>query len=325
VFFGGRIFGLLGYLLIVWLALRIAPRGRAVIFVVAVMPIAVQEASSYSADGMTISLALLSVALALRCCLDPTAGRRWFVALCAALVALALAKPSYEVFALLVFLMPKDRLRRSSARALLVKLTAFVVVLGTGAGWYLAVRNVTLAAYFPLGAIAPGTQFSYVVSHPLGYLHVLASSVRQGFSREGWVAEFVASTDDYPTNQSPALAIPFVVLAYAGIIAAYAVEVGPRLHHFRPSEAIRALVPTVMAGLGFVVVCTILWAQWTPVGSSAIGGIQGRYFLPIAALPVLTVALLTRQPQKRWGTTPLVLGMLILAIAEVVKVLGTFY
>lgn len=70
IFYAGRLAGLAAYLLLIYLAIRVAPRGRAVFFVIGLLPSALGLASGYSADGMTIGLALLSIALALRLLVD---------------------------------------------------------------------------------------------------------------------------------------------------------------------------------------------------------------------------------------------------------------
>jgi uncharacterized membrane protein len=325
VFFGGRLAGLLGYLLLVWLALRVAPRGRAVLFVVGAMPMALQEAAAYSADSMTTGLALLAVALVLRCSLDPTTGRRWFGALALVVIALALTKPSYVVLAPLVFLVPRDRIRLASNQTFLVKSGVLLVALLAAGGWNLAVHNVSLAAYFPPHAIEPGTQLAYIAHHPIGYLGVVVRSIGRGFESRGWLSGVVSSVGFYPVGPVPAPPLWVLILAFVVFVAAYGIEFGPRLRRPNPLGLVTAFTPVVLFVVGVLALLTTLWIEWTAVGSSTINGLQGRYLLPLAAVPIVTVVLLTKRTRKTRATWPIVLGMTVLAVAEAAIVLGTFY
>jgi uncharacterized membrane protein len=325
IFFGGRLAGLLGYLLLVWLALSVAPRGRAVLFVVGVMPMALQEAAAYSADSMTTGLALLAVALALRCSLDPKTGRRWFGALALVVVALALTKPSYVVLAPLVFLVPRDRIRLESGRAFLVKSGVLLVALLAAGGWNLAVHDVSLAAYFPPHAIRPGTQLAYIEHHPLKYLGVILRSVGRGFEPRGWLSGVVSSVGFYPIGPAPDAPVWVVILAVLLFLAAYGIECGPRLDRPNARGLVAAGTPVVLFVVGVLAVLTTLWIEWTPVGSSGINGLQGRYLLPLLPVPIVTVVLLTTRSRTTEAAWVVAAGMTVLAIAEVAIVLGTFY
>jgi uncharacterized membrane protein len=325
IFFGGRLAGLLGYLALVWLALRIAPRGTGVLFVVGAMPMALQEAAAYSADSMTIGLALLAVALALKCHQDTTAGRKWFGVLAVVVVALALTKPSYVALAPLVFVVPRDRLGWSRNQVFLAKAAVLLVALLASGAWNLAVHNVSLAAYFPPGAIKPGTQLSYVLHHPIGYLVVVLRSVGQGFHDGGWLSGFVSSVGFYPIGPAPFAPLWMLLLAVVVLVAAYAIELGPRIGRPKVLELVSAFLPVVLFVVGVLAVLTTLWIEWTPIGSSTVNGLQGRYLLPLVVVPVVTVVLLTRRSRTSSGFWLIVVGMAVLSVTEAAIVIGTFY
>jgi hypothetical protein len=99
---------------------------------------------------------------------EPVRGPRWFLALGAVAVALALAKPTYVVVTLLVFLVPFGRLGLNRFRAASLKTAVFALALGVSALWDLAVRSVSLAAYFPPGVIEPRKQASFILHDPPG-------------------------------------------------------------------------------------------------------------------------------------------------------------
>ena len=110
-----RIFGLVFYLAVCWLAVRTTPVGKPFLVLIALLPTPVMLATTLSADPVPISLGLLSVALLLRLRLsradehepDPTG---WLLASFAGcLVLLAFSKNLYAVVGLLVLLVPGER------------------------------------------------------------------------------------------------------------------------------------------------------------------------------------------------------------------------
>jgi uncharacterized membrane protein len=324
IFFGGRLFGLAGFLLIVWLALRVSPRGKPVLFVVGTMPIALQQAAAYSADSMTTALALLAVALALRCCLDPDATRRWFGYLAVTLVALALTKPTYVVLAGLVLLVPAAVAASSKGRALVAKAVVLLLAIAASAGWLIAIRHLSLAAYFPPNALQPHKQLSYVLHHPYGYLQTIGRTLQLGWDTHRWWS-FVASVGFYPTGRAPWLNSWFVLLAVAGLLFAFVIEFGARARVVGFAGVVRALWPIVLLVVGVFAVLTSFWTGWTGVGAPLINGLQGRYLLPLISLPMMTIAFTTRLERPRRITWIVVAIALVLMVAEIVKIVTTFY
>jgi uncharacterized membrane protein len=69
------------------------------------------------------------------------------------------------------------------------------------------------------------------------------------------------------------------------------------------TEKIKAVLSRKLAGLivahgvivGFAII-TFLYLSWNPVGASAVGGVQGRYFLPV--LPVILYGLTAFTKQR---------------------------
>ena len=318
IFFGGRLAGLAAYLALVFLAIRIAPRGKVVLLVVGAMPMALQSAASYTADTMTLALALLTVALTLRCSADSKAGW-WFGGLSAVVVGLALTKPTYVLLATLLLLVPNANLSTSALHASLAKAGVLLLVACAAGLWYFATRHITLAPYFPPGRIVPHEQLSYIFHHPFGYAKVLARTQTLGSSQYIFPS-FVSAVSMSNIALPP---VEIVIFAFLLLAGAYQTEVGSSLL-VRGRQLIAAWWPVALSAIVAVAIFTALWVEWTPVGSRTIYGIQGRYLLPIAAVPVMTVILLrARRPVLHEGW--FFIGMAILALYEILTVLTHFY
>ncbi len=237
IFFAGRLAGLAVYLALIFLAIRVTPRGKAVFVVLALLPSSLELASGYSADGMTIALAFLSIALVLRALVDDDVGPKWFLALAASLAALVVTKNTYFVLAPLILLFPSKRLGWSPRAAIAAKGAALAGAAIVAGGWYLAVRNVSLAAYAPPGTvITPHVQIHYILHHPIGYAHILARSIFLAAPENYFIPGFVQSMGFFRNGvRGSALApVGLVVIATLVLAAAYRSDTGPGGSAWRP-------------------------------------------------------------------------------------------
>lgn len=328
VFFAGRLAGLAVYLALIYLAIRIAPRGKAVFLVVGLLPSSLGLASGYSADGMTIALAFLAVALALRCLLDDSTDRRWFLALAGCLATLAVTKNTYFVLAPLVLLVPGKRISSSPRTAALAKAAAMAAAAAVTAAWYLAVRHVSLSAYAPEGhVIDPHVQMAFVLHHPITYAHVVARTIFQNGPESYFIPGFVQSVGFFrdPARGSPLAPLGLIIVATLVLAAAYRNELGIRRRLLSTTERAAALLPLVLGAISVIVIFTVLWWQWTAVGARLVRQIQGRYFLPLVPLPLITIALLRAKRALPPPSTWLLIGTFAMLFYTAVKVVVLFY
>jgi uncharacterized membrane protein len=290
LFYTGRLFGALAYLGLVYLALRVATDGRNVLLVVALMPMALTSASEYSADGMTLALALLLVAGVIRCRQDPRAARWAFALAAGAALGLALTKSSYGVLALALLAVPNGILP-SRAASMAVKVGA-VAVAGLATLWWAhLVGYVALSAYdYPAG-VNPPAQIHYVLAHPLSYAKLvfmtLVGSTTADLTWPGFVSW--VGFDRSAHAGSPEPPILLVVFAFIVLVQAYRGALA------RPSEgamrAAAALVwPAALIVANAVLIVTALYVTDATVGAAVYWRLHGRYFLPLAAMPAIAVA-----------------------------------
>ena len=318
IFYLGRMATLLAYVLLVWFALRLAPVGRRYLFVLGLMPMSLLLASTYSADSLAIGLSTLVVALTLRCIRSPEATLRTFVILVVALACLALTKHIYFVLAPLLLLARGD-LFESQFRSRVVKGMALALVTVVSAFWLYQVRDVTLAAYHAPGDVDPWKQFSFVIHHPARFLGVIGTSLSD---QDYVVPGFVGAMGVARGARAP-LAPPMVyVTAFVLMFLSLRAETGRRS---APGIPVRALLPLGLLVAGIVAVEAALYLIWTPIGAPAVEGVQGRYFLPLAGLPLVAVTLLREPPSFDRRAWPYVVGMMLLLCWCGAKVVHYFY
>ncbi len=315
VFFGGRFAGLLGFIIIFWFAMRVAPIGKEVFLVLGLLPTTLLLASSFSADPMAISLAALAAALTLRSCLSPNADLRTAGLLLATLTALGLTKPTLFVFAPLFLLVPTRVLGRWSRPALL-RVCGLVVVLGIAALWYLAVRRVGQAPV-PIYGLDAHRQNQFIVHHPIGYLKVILRTLFIGSSQKFWISGFFFSIG-YTREDSSLAPVGLVIVGSLTLVYAYGRQFGPK-RHVSGQRRLLAWVPIAMLAIGVLLVETTLFIVGTPVGLPVTLA-QGRYFIPLAFLVIVTVVLLRRPKPQGASTRWIYAGVFVMLVWLVLKI-----
>ncbi|MFJ4656194.1 DUF2142 domain-containing protein [Nocardia sp. NPDC088792] len=297
-----RLAGLLTYLLIVFYALR-ALRGHRVQWLaltVSVLPIAVFQAGTVTADTVTNALAILVSALIVKgLFLGQRLTRPETVAALAATVLLPVCKPTYVLLAMLTVLIPVRRFG-FGRRRLLADGTEPV------AGWQrvipwvtAAVGAIAFAVWMKIaaptgdgmslmrpqkqwGTVRPGDQLHGILSDPIHFLRVFGDSIAR--RDQHWFTQFFGELG-FSYVDVPALTIVASLLAFAVSIGTAERFTGAAADRLRTW----LVLLTMLASVAMIYVT--LYMSFTPVGYFIIDGVQGRYFVPLA---LLTLCVLLR-------------------------------
>lgn len=273
-----RFFGLIAYVGVVafsiWL-LR-TKKIRWLIFAVALLPIAIFQAAAVSADEPIIALSLLLFAILMKALSDKKLSPLLIVLLAVVAVYIPLIKSTYGLLDLsivpVVMLIFKDK-----KKVLVYVAGSALIIAVLTLGWLHLARGPS-KAISTLQASNPAThsfvsirrQSSFVLHKPFGFVQTLT---RTGMLDEPyWV---YSTTGEFALN---AVQIPLTAAVFAYIILVGSVFYARNeLIRFRRSAVILGLV-SVLTALG---IFGTLYLTFTPVGSSMIAGVQGRYFVPL--------------------------------------------
>lgn len=312
-------------------ALALAWRGRTILFAVLCLPMSLALAASVNQDGVVIACAALAAALLTRSSLRAW----WFGVLLFGLAAMA--KPFLLPLVLIVPATMPDGVRRAPGRALAGVALALVPALAWGA----AMATFVAAPFVrgpaqpggPLYAGPPGTVFA--TTNPGEQLHILLADpyrllslpIDSAWDKGEWLWREVVGVLGTLDVLLPIDVYDWWVWALGAALLA-----GLLANPFRLEG--RRVLPGLAALLGLV--CAVWMAyllqylSWTRVGDAVIDGIQGRYFIPVAALalPVLAFA---EQPSRLGSAlrTALSLPVVLIAVADVailpLTVLNAYY
>lgn len=281
---GARLASLAAYIAAVWAALRLAPKGRALLFAVALLPSSLALAASVHADATGIAAAILAVALVLRARDRPS--RAVLVGLGATLVVLALSKNLYSPFLLLLLLVPAAAFAGRRARLGYLAATAGAGVVAVAAWSSYAARNHYVLP--PFGVDSEEAQ-SFIVHHPLSFLASVWRGLWDPFVRDVTIPGFVEVLGGLRGPRVDHLygdLAPLAIVAVAALVLALAVlaDPGPAVpRHSGARRRIAAVCAAIVAATVLLVYVGIALTA-NPPGVDTLVWIQGRYFIPLAAL-----------------------------------------
>lgn len=310
-FYAARISNAIVAVLLIFFALLLAPAYKFVLLIPAILPMSLYQIASGSSDAGFISVSILLVALCLR--FVRSDGRLLRAGIIVCLLLLTLGKPVYLPFALL--LLPAYK-RLGWRRVLTFSIAAVVISAAAYLAWAAYVRPVFAMAGNDFPGHNPSAQVHFILTDPFGFLAVLLRSAKWdtlhtvtgliGFF--GWVA----------------LPLPkwFYEIAYA-FLAAIAL-----LFFFNWKKADRGRflwgVAAAICIVGAIVLAAFI--MWTPVDSSRVVLLQGRYLLPtLAALTFCAPSFYLLTTRSRMTISILVLAFFCLSVITTVRTLKHYY
>ena len=277
--FFGRVINLLCFVFMVYLAIRIIPCGKDIVFFVGLTPMTLQLGASYSYDMFIISSSLLICALTLHL-LKREVDRKYYWMLGVLLVLCILFAPvkgfAYWMLACIpIFLVTnKDtpkmiRIIVGAVMAIILIMFIFGKLLSVGANGdtskYLEYCN---EEAYSLGALLESPKLIFELIYTTLYTY------------GGWyIDSCIADSLGWLELTVPRLGLYLLYIALF-------------LSMIKKENEVILLSNKSKVGLGAMCLFTIAFIfagmllGWTPVSSKAILGVQGRYFIPII-LPLL--------------------------------------
>lgn len=291
---------LLCYAALVCLAVRLMPRWKTLMSMVAALPMALQQAASMSCDGMINGLAFLLIAQIMR-----LAVRReritWrnVTPLVLTAVLLAPAKVVYACMLLMLLILPMDCYRSRKQKWL------FLVGTCVAAGCAVLVfqlGNILVTAAGGAEAAAGHMErftLAYALGHPAALARLIVRTHTPNYLY--WLAETAVGRElsglSLQLYHGDAWCLWMLLL-----FTAVAVPEGQPVLRGRDRLILVATVVLVYLGI----TASMLFA-WTNVGDTVIQGVQGRYFLPV--LPLALLALQGGNVRLKKDRTPWVIGL----------------
>lgn len=274
--YAGRIFNLLVSVLLCYLAIKIIPFGKGVLFVLSAIPTTVEAFTSLSPDALTISLSFLYLAYIFRLSFDKERVYKIkdFILLLLMSVILALCKIVYLPLVGLILLIPSDRFKGKKIKYKTINfLIIFIIAAFANLTWLLCASK--YLSDFRDGDSA--IQVLLAIKNPIHFIQMVLYSMNIYGSK--YVLSLFGNDIGWGELVKLYCAVPytFILLSFFALFGDKKLK--NKFNFFQ--YIVCFLVSVAIIGLIFA----SLYVQWTTVGSTSILGVQGRYFLPI--LPII--------------------------------------
>ena len=274
----GRLFNLLAFTVLIFLAIRATKRFRLVFAALALMPGAFYQACCITYDASIIGLCFLGIALAVDAILDRETKLTWQRAL-SMLVCLLLGgivKTVYMPLMLLVWLLPRSKFD-SDRQRWFFKIAATVIMILAVLAMVRGVTSGTVALQDDRGN-NPDTQaqISFILHQPFTYLGYFFSFIWTYFNI--YFVEVYRTSWAYLGSLSGALnTVSLALLLFCAFT-----DNAP--DDDRPMRWYQRLVLFVIFMMAVGMTFTTMYVAFSSVASPNFDGVQARYMIPVLPL-----------------------------------------
>ena len=273
----GRIISFIPVFLLLFYALKRAVRGKEIIFVMAMLPSMIQEATTINADGIDISLSIALTVAVLRV-LYGERDKLYRLDLGMILVTtLILCRCKYGALmplCLLPILIFVGKRKAEAKEDRIIAWASLALSIGSVLFGFFPLIHRTVGAYGPT-LWSDFYTFSDIIHHPLHILYLLCSTIyfqldfylqTMGGNYLGWMNMILPQ---------------YIMVVMLMLLFMSAIPVEEETGKI--SWKVRAyLFAAAILGIGFAVGGMLI--GWTSHGAEFINGVQGRYFLPFTLL-----------------------------------------
>lgn len=293
----GRLCNLLFFVLCGYLAVKIVPFGKMAYFGVSLFPMTLELVSSLSYDGFAIGLGMLFTAYVLHLIyVADHVGKKELAALGILLALLAPCKMVYIPLAAMCFLIPQDKFGSKKKFWLAAGIVAVCMVIGV-----LVVNLDKMTSYIgeteagiEWAGGAAGYSFSMLLSEPLTMIGVIVNTLIRRMP--GYVYAMIGGTLGWLEYEVDAVLVLFT-LVWTLLTALAVKPVADKENSAKVASSAAVTVMPVQHRIVSLLLCLavviatllVMLLSWTPLGSSVVEGVQGRYFLPICPLVLLAL------------------------------------
>lgn len=279
----GRLFSLLLYICLIYIAIKIIPFAKTTVLIVAILPISLQQAASFSYDAAINAVAFLYTAFCMKgaygedkiSCLDVGS-----IAITGSLLCSVKGGVYVSLFLLPVILLRKGayskKLKWTSIALTSILLFSFVIT-----NLARTISRFSAEAGTVIGGAASTEiyTFGYFLQHPQRFLGMFVNTFyKQG---DSYIRNLFGGNLAWrDINISWFIVIGFIIIVLLSCIYN---EKEVKISSFH-----RILLGIIALGAFFCVEVSMLFV-WTPKTINYITGVQGRYFIPFFILILLAM------------------------------------
>lgn len=275
-----RIFNFIIFLILGYYAIKLIPIGKLVLFIYFFNPMLIHQAASVSADSIINSIVLFFIAFVLHLyCQEKEMTKKQKIIFIINAIAISLAKYVYFPVIFISLILLKSKAIGEKKNRKILYITIGITLILAIASYLIGSRYEDLGVYAKEHNVNSIEQIKNIITHPITYISTIFYTLSQfgeyyfyGFAGKylGWINILV--------NSVPILIYGFLL------------GISPILEkNEKQLQKKDKIIFNIVFLIVFVLVLTGMYLINSEVGSNIIEGVQGRYFIPIVLLPLITV------------------------------------
>jgi len=315
-----RIFNLICFVLLSWLAIKIIPFGKNLLGMLAILPISMQQAASSSYDAVINASIFLFIALCFRMCREEK-KQKWQLGLTLGLVVFIVMSKGgvyIPVLGLLVFAFPVYKWLHGKSKKRIIMWFIAGIATAISLSTLLWLKFMPLFQSFLQGETEQLTSYSlytipYLLEKPLRIIYIYWNTlvVKGEFLLQSFLGG-VLSWLDFKMSWL------FEIVFLGGLFLMTGVE-----EDRYDGKKRQRILMFVACGISVALIMMSMLVGYTKIRLNYIEGLQGRYFIPVAPLLFLMMENKMIHVQKKqcaiiWMTVIITEVVLILQLVAMV-------
>jgi len=285
--YSARMAVLLLYIMLVFLSLLLIKDKSVkwIIFMIALLPTCIYQASVVNVDSLLFALSFLMFSLIYKLIYESRRHNKYYtIYLLLSAGLLTIIKPPYLILTLPFIFLPLSK-KISGTNRKIIRYVIPVICLSIAVMATISVQRIIST---PLPYTSLAEQLHWIISNPFGYINTIARTVVV----ISW-PPLIIGTFGSSFISMPCLIIDLLMLTLLASvflrISGDPSEDNKEIQHIRLSGLI-----FILAGiLTSLAIATTLFLTWTHIGGYIVEGIQGRYFIPVISFTLLGLRMST--------------------------------
>lgn len=283
-----RMANLIFYGAVAYFMIKIIPKYKLPLLVIATMPLCISQVSSVSYDAfiLTFTLAILTYFIKMYC--GEVNGKNlaiFFISL----ILISLIKPPYVMLGFLLLVVPFEDEKLKKISLIAVLLAAAAIMLSESSFFTSLFTQSAVTSHNPSvpANVSSSGQISFILSNPAIILALIKNTL---FSVPNL---FVLKSNffHYTGYKGIKLVNLIYVLFFIGFSLFYKLDI--------ELEKKKRLILALIFLITYFGIYAIFYITWSPVGSLTILGVQARYFIPVIALLPLIINLKNKKIENK--------------------------
>ena len=308
----GRVFNFAIYVAIMYFSLKIIPFKKLAVFMIAFLPIAMQQAASLSPDALTNSLSIFFVSYVLHLIYrEDKMTRKDYIILAISSILVAIIKIIYLPLCALVFLIP-DKKFDTRKKKWIILIAIFIASVILNLAWLKFANAKYPQAYHNANQ---KEQIAFVLQDPYRYITTCFRDVhlRLDFYLFGLSGRDMSYID---------IDISYIAVFTMLFLLVYSFIIDDE-SKIKPNWIVKGFFALIFLAI-VALLFTSEYLTWNPVGNYWVNGIQPRYFIPMLLLIAVISNLSNIKMEKKYDYRYIYMLIISINLHAVITMVNIF-